>query len=265
NGDITQRFEREFVPRGAAWNPADELGRNLYLFSQFSSRSNIHVVRMNPETGDCDTVHTIPYIAGRWGLSGVDFSNTWNPLVHVFSAVINQTEESYVQVWYLSDNDTFFSINNPDGTVEGGGENIIEFISNSTGLPFGSYSFFVGFDNNACEDVNNFVSITMTLPDTTEDINDPDVELPLEWSFDGVYPNPFNQILTVRFSLLETVIVRVKIYNLLGQEVAELADLPMSAGRYALPFDGSGMASGIYFLQFNAGPLHETRKIVLLK
>ncbi|MDP8208354.1 MAG: T9SS type A sorting domain-containing protein, partial [Candidatus Electryonea clarkiae] len=117
----------------------------------------------------------------------------------------------------------------------------------------------------ACEDENNYVSITMTLPDTTDDISDPDVVQPLEWSFDGAYPNPFNQTLTVRFSLLETAIVRVNIYNLLGQEVAELADLPMSAGRYALPFNGSGMASGMYFLKFNAGPLNETKKIVLLK
>ncbi|MDP8206392.1 MAG: C25 family cysteine peptidase, partial [Candidatus Electryonea clarkiae] len=155
NGDIAAQFEREFIPRGATWNPYDELGRNLYLFSQFSSRSNIHVVRMNPETGDCDTVHTIPYPAGRWALSGIDFSQSWNPLVHVFSALINQTEESYVQVWYFNDNETFFSINNPNGTLAGGGESIIEFMSNSTGLPFGSYSFFVGFDNNACEDENN--------------------------------------------------------------------------------------------------------------
>ncbi|MDP8208457.1 MAG: T9SS type A sorting domain-containing protein, partial [Candidatus Electryonea clarkiae] len=117
----------------------------------------------------------------------------------------------------------------------------------------------------ACEDENNYVSITMTLPDTTDDISDPDVVQPLEWSFDGAYPNPFNQTLTVRFSLLETAIIRVKIYNLLGQEVAELADLPMSAGRYALPFNGSELSSGMYFLKFNAGPLHETRKIVLLK
>ncbi|MDP8286757.1 MAG: carboxypeptidase regulatory-like domain-containing protein, partial [Candidatus Electryonea clarkiae] len=265
DGEVIQRFEREFIPRGAAWNPTDESGRSLYFFTQLSSRSDIQVVNMNPESGESDLIHTIPYIAGRWALTGVDFSSTWNPLVHVFSAVINQTEESYVQVWYFNDNEIFFSINNPDGTVNGGEENIIEFMFNSTGLPSGSYSFFVGFENNACEEENNYISITMTLPDTTEEINDPSIEQPLEWSFDGAYPNPFNQTLTVRFALKETAIVRMKIYNLLGQEVAELADLPMAAGRYALPFDGSGMASGMYFLQFNAGPLHETKKIVLLK
>ncbi|MDP8207957.1 MAG: C25 family cysteine peptidase [Candidatus Electryonea clarkiae] len=265
NGEVVYQYEREFIPRGAAWNPNDESGRNLYLFSQLTSRDDIQVVRMNPESGESNLVHTVPYIAGRWGISGVDFSSTWNPLVHVFSAVINQTEESYVQVWYYDDNDTFFSINNPDGTVNGGEENIIEFLLRSTGLPTGSYSIFVGFDNNACEDENNYISITMTLPDTTDEINDPDVELPLDWSFDGAYPNPFNQTLTVRFALKETAIVRMKIYNLLGQEVAELADLSMTAGRYALPFDGSGMASGMYFLSFEAGPLNETRKIVLLK
>ncbi|MDP8206523.1 MAG: C25 family cysteine peptidase [Candidatus Electryonea clarkiae] len=265
NGEIIERFEREFIPRGAAWNPNDETGKYLYLFSQPTSRSDIQVFRMNPESGESNLVHTIPYIAGRWGISGVDFSSTWNPLAHVFSAVINQTEESYVQVWYFNDNDTFFTINNPQGTLPGGEEEIIELLFRSTGLPAGSYSFFVGFENNACEDENNYISITMTLPDTTDEINDPDIMQPLEWSFDGAYPNPFNQTLTVRFALKETAIVMLKIYNLLGQEVAELAGLPMSAGRYALPFDGSGMASGMYFLQFEAGPIHETRKIVLLK
>ncbi|MDP8206391.1 MAG: C25 family cysteine peptidase [Candidatus Electryonea clarkiae] len=265
DGEVIQRYERELIPRGAAWNPFDEFGRNLYLFTQWSSRSEINVVRMNPLNGENDIVYTIPYPAGRWALAGVDFSNTWNPLVNAFSALINQTEESYVQVWYLSDNETFFSINNPGGVLDAGEENIIEFMFNSTGLPFGSYSFYVGFDNNACEDENNYISITMTLPDTTDEITDPDIEQPLEWSFDGAYPNPFNQILTVRFALKETAIVRMKIYNLLGQEVAELANLPMTAGRYAVPFDGSGLSSGMYFLQFNAGPLHETRKIVLLK
>ena len=265
NGDTAERFEREFIPRGAAWNPNDVLGRNLYFFSQLASRSDIEVVRMDPESGDCDTVHTVPYPAGRWALTGVDYSSTWNPLVHVFSAVINQSEEGYVQIWYLNDNDTFFSINNPDGTLVGGEEDIVEFVLNSTGFPIGSYTFFVGFENNACEEENNFIEITMTLPDTTDEINDPDIEQPLEWSFDGAYPNPFNQILTVRFVLKETAIVRMKIYNLLGQEVAELANLPLTAGRYALPFDGSGLSSGMYFMQFNAGPLHETMKIVLLK
>ncbi|MDP8208070.1 MAG: C25 family cysteine peptidase [Candidatus Electryonea clarkiae] len=265
NGETIERFEREFIPRGAALNPNDESGRNLYLFSQLTSRSDIQVVRMNPVSGESNLLHTIPYIAGRWALSGVDFSSTWNPLVHVFSAVINQTEESYVQVWYFNDNETFFSIHNPDGTVNGGEDNIVEFMFRSTGLPAGSYSFFVGFENNACEDETNFISITMTLPDTTDDITDPEIMQPLEWSFDGAYPNPFNQTLTVRFALKETAIVRMKIYNLLGQEVAELADLPMAAGRHALPFAGSDLSSGMYFLQFEAGPLNETRKIVLLK
>jgi len=265
DGEVIQRIEREFIPRGAAWNPNDESGRNLYIFTQLTSRSNIRVVRMNPESGESNIVHTIPYIAGRWALSGVDFSSTWNPLVNVFSAVINQTEESFVQVWYFSDNETFFSINNSDGTVNGGEENIIEFIFRSTGLPAGSYSFFVGFDNNACEDENNYIPITLTLPEIPDVIGDPYVEQPLEWSFDGAHPNPFNQTLTVRFALKEAVNVKVRIYNLLGQEVAALADESMTAGRYALPFDGSGLSSGMYFLQFNAGPLHITKKVVLLK
>ena len=57
----------------------------------------------------------------------------------------------------------------------------------------------------------------------------------------------------------------MKVYNALGQELATLPDGNKPAGLYSVRFDGSGLASGLYFYRLRAGSFAETRKFVLLK
>lgn len=79
------------------------------------------------------------------------------------------------------------------------------------------------------------------------------------------YPNPFNPATTIGFDLPSRTTVRIEVLNILGQKVASLVDGPLVAGKYEIPFDGSGLASGIYFYRFEAGDYRETRKMILLK
>src|SRR6185369_18002568 len=61
------------------------------------------------------------------------------------------------------------------------------------------------------------------------------------------YPNPFNPSTKIQFSLQSDAMVSVKVFNLLGQEVATMLDQEMTAGVNTLTFDGSALGSGIYF------------------
>jgi len=90
-------------------------------------------------------------------------------------------------------------------------------------------------------------------------------DLPTEFSLDAVYPNPFNPTASIKFSLRDKVHVTAMVFNLLGREVAVLSDRPMTAGSHQLTFDGSNLTSGIYFLRFEAGPMSEMRKLILIK
>jgi hypothetical protein len=89
--------------------------------------------------------------------------------------------------------------------------------------------------------------------------------LPLSVELYQNYPNPFNPSTTIKFELPKASQVLLTVYNTLGQQVATLVHGQQEAGSYEVKFDGSGLASGVYFYRLQAGTYVETRKVLLLK
>jgi glucuronoarabinoxylan endo-1,4-beta-xylanase len=79
------------------------------------------------------------------------------------------------------------------------------------------------------------------------------------------YPNPFNSTTTIRYSLSEPADVTLRIFNMLGEEVATLVSTRMESGSHTVRWDATGQPSGMYFFRLQAGELTETRKLVILK
>jgi hypothetical protein len=79
------------------------------------------------------------------------------------------------------------------------------------------------------------------------------------------YPNPFNPNTNVEFSLSNSGYVTLKIYNLLGEEVATLFSESIKAGNHTYTWDASGFASGVYYYRIEAENFVETRKMIYLK
>ena len=79
------------------------------------------------------------------------------------------------------------------------------------------------------------------------------------------YPNPFNPITTIQYQLSEHCLVSLKIYDLLGKEVAVLVHENKTPGVYTAEWNGADLASGIYFYRLQAGDHMETKKLVLQK
>ncbi|HSD62243.1 MAG TPA: T9SS type A sorting domain-containing protein [Ignavibacteriaceae bacterium] len=93
---------------------------------------------------------------------------------------------------------------------------------------------------------------------------------PFKFELAQNYPNPFNPSTVISYSIPEQSFVSLKIYNLLGQEVASLVNEEKSAGNYKVDFSTSGaagdnLASGIYIYRLTAGDLVQTKKMMLLK
>lgn len=84
-------------------------------------------------------------------------------------------------------------------------------------------------------------------------------------SLDQNYPNPFNPSTTIEFDLPKTSEVTLKIFNILGKEVATLVSDRLSAGSYSYEWDASQLASGVYLYRLQAGTYVETKKMILLK
>jgi hypothetical protein len=79
------------------------------------------------------------------------------------------------------------------------------------------------------------------------------------------YPNPFNPSTTIGFEILQAGRVTLRVYDVQGREVATIVEGTLPAGIHSLKFDGSGLASGMYFYRLIAGSFTQTRKMLLLR
>jgi hypothetical protein len=89
--------------------------------------------------------------------------------------------------------------------------------------------------------------------------------LPRSFFVEQNYPNPFNPSTTIRFGLPAGSPVSVKVFNLLGQEVATLFEGRQSAGVHTVRFDASNLGSGIYLYRVKAGSAVETKRMIVVK
>jgi hypothetical protein len=79
------------------------------------------------------------------------------------------------------------------------------------------------------------------------------------------YPNPFNPSTTISFSLPSHSFVSLKVFDLLGKEVATIVSEELPAGNYKRIWNAENLASGIYFYRLQAGNFTETKKLILMK
>jgi hypothetical protein len=98
-------------------------------------------------------------------------------------------------------------------------------------------------------------------------VGDPGLEagVPGSHRLDQNYPNPFNPSTQIRYELAADAKVVLDVYDAFGRLVARLVDELQGAGLHEVPFDGGGLASGLYFYRLQAGSYTATKKLLLLK
>jgi hypothetical protein len=89
--------------------------------------------------------------------------------------------------------------------------------------------------------------------------------LPNKFALYQNYPNPFNANTNIEFRIPKNEFVTLKIFNLLGEEVATLLSASLLSGYHTVNWDGSDLASGVYFYRLKAGEFVQIRKALLLK
>jgi hypothetical protein len=152
---------------------------------------------------------------------------------------------------------------NSDGSVK---NEMSSHSANILGLPYGLAKLKVSFGEKTPEvtqilmssdDISNFLA--------KEGITNSIESLPSEYSLQPNYPNPFNPVTTINFELPEDSDVQIAVYSSIGQKVGELVHSHLAAGRHVTHFNGSNLASGLYFCEMRAGNFQQVQKMLLVK
>ncbi|HCY74397.1 MAG TPA: hypothetical protein DHV28_00615 [Ignavibacteriales bacterium] len=88
---------------------------------------------------------------------------------------------------------------------------------------------------------------------------------PVSFDLSQNYPNPFNPSTTIKFQLPKAGMVTLKVYDILGNEVAALVNEEKAAGQYEVNFNASALASGVYIYKIQSGSFINSKKMILLK
>jgi photosystem II stability/assembly factor-like uncharacterized protein len=107
-----------------------------------------------------------------------------------------------------------------------------------------------------------YVDVPFSLPSVT---NISKTGIPTGYSLTQNYPNPFNPSTIISYQLAARSQVTLKVYDILGREVATLVNEEKSAGNYEVKFNANNLASGTYIYRFTAGNFVQTKKMLLLK
>lgn len=134
----------------------------------------------------------------------------------------------------------------------------------NTGIPNDAVHSLAYGRNGIAFAGTNSGSIYRTTEAVTSVKRDKD-NIPDKFSLKQNYPNPFNPSTNIRFDLTQAAPVSLKVYDLLGREVAVLVNETLSSGSYSFSFDASNLKSGIYLYKIQAGNYSDVKKMIVLK
>ena len=130
------------------------------------------------------------------------------------------------------------------------------------GLPSDQYLWLAGQGDRM---LKQEIPLSSTLPTRLTRVNKSGTDLPGEFKLEQNYPNPFNPTTQINYSVPKNGFVTLKVYDILGQEVTTLFSGVQHVGNYVATFDGSKLASGVYFYKLLSENISITKKLLLMK
>ncbi len=169
---------------------------------------------------------------------------------------------------YLTDETWLGMIINISGTVSGNGGTVVVLVTiNSADLLAGDiHNANLVIHNNSNYGGDFILPITLIV----ENVNVEQNLLPLEIKLIGNYPNPFNPVTNISYSIIEAGYVKLEVYNLRGQLVKTLFNEIKETGKHITSWDGTDnsnkpVSSGVYFYKIYSGKFTSTKKMMLMK
>ena len=183
---------------------------------------------------------------------------------------VNQTTSRYDAYGTLTlPNGSFEALRSSDATTFKGYNNgTLINSSTSYSLEWSTregHQLTVGIDSGATSGTVKVTSVSWTRVEQTPTFVKTFTGQPDGFMLAQNYPNPFNPTTLISYQLSAPSQVTLKVYDILGREMATLVNERENVGSHSVKFDGSGLSSGVYFYRLTAGNFTATKKLVLMK
>jgi hypothetical protein len=131
-------------------------------------------------------------------------------------------------------------------------------------LDYSDLSTFTSLINTHISQGFKPIKVDVYDADLANDVAEDEIQ-PYGFHLQQNFPNPFNPSTTIRYELPKESFISLRVFNLLGEDVATLVEGTRPAGVHAVQFDASKLVSGVYFYRLQAGEFVETKEMILLK
>lgn len=199
----------------------------------------------------------------NWTLPAAEL-NTWG-----FAANNVNPQPNQAGNWFWNP-DTVYNYGNPEvwPRVDCSYKNATMLTASIEGLPLGDLNWFPAqkaiWQQNQAAIMQHILTENESKLSITAVKKESD-QTPINFTLSQNYPNPFNPTTEIVYSIPQSGFVTLKVYNMLGQEVATLVNQEQKPGNYTLSFDATKLASGIYMYRIQSGNFSITKKMTLLK
>ena len=126
---------------------------------------------------------------------------------------------------------------------------------------------FAVYNNQLCPPYPDCVDAYVGLQDTTgcDQVSVASDPIPLDYTFHDPYPNPFNAVTTIQFSLPQKEIISIKVYDISGRELETIVHDIVMGGKHTFKWDAGDLSSGIYFIRMESRHFVDIKKVSLIK
>lgn len=261
---------------GNAVDTLPDIGRALLVSKDgmtiYAPRFTASTCYVYQKANEFDTYHKMPDVFVGWKVEAL----TWNPGNNLLYASAGSYNDKPTGAYSPSQQDKFVTVGTYYG-VRTSDYKVIDSLAwkyaepirlgdkgeRNRGIAFsndGKTAYLVQFNVSDLPLLQRYV--TTSLPSDVKRENSAVVE---NYSLSQNYPNPFNPSTEIKFSIAKDGFVSLKVFDILGKEVATLANGQMTKGSYSVRVDGQNLSSGIYIYQLNANGVMLSRKMTLMK
>ena len=269
---LTQTFAQ--IPNGdfESWtngNPTGWLTDNVQGVATPITQTNDAHGGSSAVRGEVLSFFGTPYPGYIYNLgNGFPISQRYAQLNGYYKLSPQGGDQFYVVVWFYSKGQIIASNHGQFGAASSYTQFSVPLIYLTGDTPDSAIVFIAAGEDTSQNSTNANIGTVFFVDDLSFSGTATGVEdnaQPLSFKLNQNYPNPFNPTTTIDYSIPKSSYVTLKVYNILGKEVSTLVSGERSAGNYSVKFDGSELASGVYFYRLTAGNKTDIKKIMLTK